>query len=355
MFNLERIEKQINDERKTVDYDTREFTIEIWVQKYETGLEADKNEIYVPEYQREFVWDDEKQSKFIESLILGLPIPILFLAENSDGRLEIVDGSQRIRTLAAFLNNKIKLTDLQKLSYLNNLCFKDLDATRQRKFRNIAVRTIVLSEDTTDTVKNDMFERINRGSELLTRMESRKGIYWGQFSDFIFKVCGENEDFKKVAPVHESWIKRQEHEELILRFFALVDLYPNYPDYQGIARTLDNYFIKKNNTFSDKEANDKTLIFTNMISFVEKHFKYGFSKNSYQQVSRVYFEAISVGIALALKQRPNLKISENKINSIINDSTFNNMISGKYKTHTPDRLLQRINYMKDSLLENSYI
>ena len=95
------LESQINEQRKTVDFDTREFTIEILVDKYEKNINKDQNELYVPDYQREFVWDDERQSKFIESLLLGLPIPLIFVAEGSDGRLEIVDGSQRIRTLAA--------------------------------------------------------------------------------------------------------------------------------------------------------------------------------------------------------------------------------------------------------------
>ena len=66
-------------------------------------IDTGNNELFVPDYQREFVWDEERQSKLIESIILGLPIPLIFLTENNDGRLEIIDGSQRIRTLSAFL------------------------------------------------------------------------------------------------------------------------------------------------------------------------------------------------------------------------------------------------------------
>ena len=111
-----KIEQQIEAEKKLVSYDTREFTIEIMVNKYLDGLESDKNELYVPIYQREFVWDEERQSKFIESLILGLPIPLIFVAEDVEtGRLEIVDGSQRIRTLAAYLTNELTLCGLNNL------------------------------------------------------------------------------------------------------------------------------------------------------------------------------------------------------------------------------------------------
>ena len=104
--SVKEAEKQIELEMKNVDYDTREFTIEYIIDKYIKRIENDENEIYVPEYQREFVWRYYRQSRFIESLILGLPIPLIFVAEIPEtGRLEIVDGSQRIRTLASFINN----------------------------------------------------------------------------------------------------------------------------------------------------------------------------------------------------------------------------------------------------------
>ena len=75
------IEEQIEQEKKSVSFDMRELTIEIYVSKYMQDLEKDDNELYVPEYQREFVWDDKHQSRYIESLLLGLPVPFIFAAE----------------------------------------------------------------------------------------------------------------------------------------------------------------------------------------------------------------------------------------------------------------------------------
>lgn len=86
--NVEAAEKQIYQEQRTVDYDTREFTIEIIVNKYQDGIDDDSNELFVPDYQREFVWNVERQSKFIESIVLGIPIPLIFVAEDAEGRLE---------------------------------------------------------------------------------------------------------------------------------------------------------------------------------------------------------------------------------------------------------------------------
>ena len=185
------VEQQIKEQQKSVDYDTREFTIEILVDKYLRDVEIDNNEIFVPDYQREFTWDSSRQSKFIESIILDLPVPLMFFAENKNGRLEIVDGSQRIRTMAAFLRDELQICRLQKLTLLNGLRFSNLDVSRQRKIRNAPMRTIVLRDTTTEEVKSDIFERINRGSDPLYSMEKRKGIFKGLFNDFIYGECAK--------------------------------------------------------------------------------------------------------------------------------------------------------------------
>ena len=136
---LEKLEQEIEQQQRNVSFDTKEYTIEIIVQKYLKDLDKEQNEFFVPEYQREFVWDTIRQSRFIESLMIGLPILYIFLAETSKGRYEIVDGSQRIRTLAAYLNDELVIKGLEKIEDLNKLKFSDLDISRQRKFKNISL------------------------------------------------------------------------------------------------------------------------------------------------------------------------------------------------------------------------
>jgi uncharacterized protein with ParB-like and HNH nuclease domain len=103
-------EEQIQKERQVVDYDTREPIVEILVSRfrrpeYDEDLEDEEKDIYIPTYQRQFIWSEERQSKFIESVLLGLPMPFMFMADMKDGTWEVVDGSQRIQTLNSFLNN----------------------------------------------------------------------------------------------------------------------------------------------------------------------------------------------------------------------------------------------------------
>ena len=130
-------EAQIEEHRKVVDYNIIEYPIEVIVGKYLGGSDEDgekltKPEFYVPDYQREHTWDEKRKSKFIESVLIGLPIPFLFLAEVEDeeGRLEIVDGSQRIRTLVEFVSGKLVLNDLEKLPLLNGFTFDQLPLVR---------------------------------------------------------------------------------------------------------------------------------------------------------------------------------------------------------------------------------
>ncbi len=157
-------EQQIFANQQKVIYDTYEFTIETIVNKYKLIENADDddqsgiNEIYVlSDYQQKSAWDKEEQSKFIESVILGFPIPVISLVENIDTkRLEIANGAKRIITLSAFLNNELQLSKLDVLSHLEGCYFKDLTVQRQRKFKKTTIRTTVFYQKNTDKIQKTM-------------------------------------------------------------------------------------------------------------------------------------------------------------------------------------------------------
>lgn len=346
------IEDQIESLKKEVSFDTRDFLIEAIVQKYNKNLENGKNEIFVPDYQRDFVWDQERQSKMIESIILGLPIPSIFVAEDIDGRFEIVDGSQRIRTLSAFINEELTLTNLNKITSLNGKNFSGLDESRKRKFSNTAINMIVLSEKTSPEMRNDLFERINKGSDILRSMEARKGIYPGQFTDFIYNECSKNSTFREMIHLSSSVRDRQEYEELILRFFAISEKYPQYSVFQkNVGNALDEYLKEKNSNFNEETKNEMFFNFKKMVNFVKKNFTYGFSKSMGKDTSRIFFEAISVGVHLALQEKPKLLLKK-KVNAeiLLGNRNFKDSILGKYKTHASTTLKSRVNFIKDSIL-----
>ena len=351
------IEQEIENQQRNVSYDTKEYTIEIIVNKYKEKLDSDENEFFVPEYQREFVWDEKRQSRFIESLMIGLPIPYIFLAETKSGRYEIVDGSQRIRTLAAYLNDELILKGLDKIPSLNTLCFSKLDLSRQRKFKNISMKMIVLSERTTDETKSDIFERINRGSDLLKNMEYRKGVYQGLFNDFLSELA-KNELFMQLTPIAKWLENRQEREELLLRFFAFSKKYPKFSDSDGIAKQLDEYMKEQNDIFAHDDGADAKKImqdeFNMTMQFVKEYYPHGFTKHkNLTQVARPYFEALAVGTNLALRENKNLSVNKTQVEKLLEDDTFIKSVSGRYQTHKAKSIKARIDYVKDGLLKNA--
>ena len=234
---LELIDTQLRESQTNIAYDTKEYVVEVMVSRFE------KEFFYIPEYQREFVWDKAKQSKFIESVIMGLPIPFLFGVQNADGRTEILDGAQRINTLYDFCKNELTLIKLERLDLLNNLTFDMLPTSQQRKFLDRSTRMVILPETVSKQSRLDMFERINTGSEALKNSEIRKGSFSGPFYDFIGELA-KNQKFNQLCPVSVKNIKRGEREELILRFFAYSEGYLNFK--HSVFKFLDDFLIKMN-------------------------------------------------------------------------------------------------------------
>jgi hypothetical protein len=133
-------ENQIVELSKRIEFYLTEYSVELLAGKMSRG------EFVVPSYQREFTWEDERKSRFIESMIIGLPIPFLFFWEMPNGNLEIVDGSQRLRSIQEFILGDFRLGELEGLTLLSGFKFSDLPESRQRKINNRSIRGIVLSE-----------------------------------------------------------------------------------------------------------------------------------------------------------------------------------------------------------------
>lgn len=341
MKTEQEIEEQIREKQQIIDYDVKEYPVEIIVKKYLDNASTDENEIFIPAYQRAFVWEEVRQAKFIESVLLGLPIPYIFTAENEDGRLEVIDGSQRIRTLTNFLNDNLVLKDLEILSHCNDMKFSLFPVSRQRKINNASLRMIVLSEKSDADARFMLFERINSGSVLLQAMEKRKGSYKGAFTDFIYE-CSQNPLFIELTSFTPKTLKRGEPQELILRFFAYSE---NLSNYNGYVNVFLDLFTKEKNESFDKGKLE--LNFNSMLKYVKANFKHGFIKGeNHTSTPRVRFEAIAVGVNLALRINPNPKT---KVSDWLDTPAFLGHVTGS-STNTPVRLKARIKYVRDQVL-----
>ena len=328
--------KQIKNLQAEVKYDTRDFVVGYIVEQFRIDY------FYIPHYQREYIWRDHHRRRFIESVLLGLPIPMMFVAEiEDDGRLEVVDGAQRIQTLESFMNNDLKLDKLDILTKLNGFRFEDLPKDQQNKFRNKAMRIVVLDPSTSVETRKEIFRRVNISGEKARSSEVRRGAFEGPFMKFI-ETCANDPLFQRLCPVTESYKKRREPQELVLRFFAYSDRYKTFR--HDVGKFLDTYVQDHQKKFEKARMKRE---FQQMLKFVDQHFPYGMAKQEgWKTTPRVRFEAIAVGVNLAIRSEPDL--CPPKVNWL--DSEEFKIHTTSHATNSRPKLRGRVEYVRDQLL-----
>lgn len=187
------LQRQLNEQKRKVDFNTYDMSLKELVSMISDGI------INIsPDYQRKFRWGDDRQSQLIESLFLGIPVPSLFMATNSDGTWEVIDGVQRLSTVVNFISDMdtpertkigkatpLTLIELSKLTNFVGKKFKDLSLSLQREFLLKPIKVITLSDKSDKLVRFDLFERLNTGGVKLTDQEIRNCIFKGDFINFI--------------------------------------------------------------------------------------------------------------------------------------------------------------------------
>ncbi len=338
-------EQQISEQTKRIDYYLTEYSLELLATKMRDG------EFEVPEYQREYTWEEERKWRFIESILMNLPIPFLFFWENPEsGKLEIVDGSQRLRTIQEFIFGDLVLGELDKLPLVSGFAFKDLPESRQRKFKNRSIRGIVLNEHADDQARFDLFERINTGSKVANKAEIRRGALRGPFLDLVIELA-KDAKFVELTPVSEKQLKEREREELVTRFFAYGDGLDDYSD--EVSPFLFSYARKMNQAMTDTPAmiDQYRQRFMTTVAFIEAAFPFGFKRSATGRASpRARFESIAVGTYLALQANPALTPQPEKVKTWIQAKEFSEA-TGSDGANAIGRLQRRMHYVRDHLLE----
>ena len=187
-------------------------------------LVEDRKELIIdPDFQRGNVWAKKQGAELVESILMGIPIPVMYLFEMRDGNKQIVDGRQRITAILAFLNNKLILRDLKILTDYNNCRFSDLDAKMQGIFEDSQMYFYIIQPPTPERVKYDIFDRVNRGGTRLTNQEMRNALYRGKATRLISELS-KSEEFLK-ATGHGISSKHQKDNYVVLRSISFYLLY----------------------------------------------------------------------------------------------------------------------------------
>jgi uncharacterized protein with ParB-like and HNH nuclease domain len=259
---------------------------------------VDKGKILLIEvpYQREYVWDDAKASRLMESLLLNVPIPVCYFGENDDGTWEVIDGLQRIQSIVRFLRNQFSLRGLSVLIELNGKKFNELPARDQRRIESRTLRFVVITEESHPDIKFDVFERLNTGAVKLHPQELRNCIYRGSLNEGLHALAKEDAFRSAIGRSRDS---RMRDEELILRFFSL---YGNLPGYKPPVTQFLNEYMRENRTNSPNE--DVQKVFLETMTVVNAIFK-GRAFRTIQDgqessnLNRALFDAVSLSFAYA--------------------------------------------------------
>lgn len=358
---IDAAERQIIDYSKTVKFTVTEYSFEFIVHKLNT------ERYYVPEYQRELIWTPTKKSKFIESVLMGLPIPFVFFWQDADGHMEIVDGSQRLRTIRDFMADKFALRDLETIPALNGFRFTDLPGSRQLKFGEIPIRVIILDNTTDAVTRTEMFARINTGGTTANDAEIRRGSLPGPFMKLVIELSTDPK-FVELTPISAQLVDKREREELVTRFFAYLNTFdPDLNDGQGDIATYREeprrfffQFVKDMNERIEQEAADgdasSTLDemrkdFANALSFIEAVSPNGFTKSETgNQVPRVRFESIAVGAALALRADPTVRNRVEDLTPLLDSDAFQEATKSD-AANVKSKLLNRLKLTRNWLLD----
>jgi hypothetical protein len=240
--HIEEIQEELNDNYSNDDlYNINSWGADLSFRELITMYEED--ELLKPELQRYYVWEKPEASRFIESILLGLPVPSIFLANTLDDKKLIIDGYQRIMTVFDFVKEGLwrkdrkvfRLSNTNKINEkFRNKSFKELDEKDQRKIKSTTIHAIMFEQkapNDNDTSLYQVFERINTGGRALMPQEIRNCVNQGQFNSLLFEL-NDNPNWREL--------------------FGKLDIDPRMRDMEFILRflALDTKFIKENESSS---------------------------------------------------------------------------------------------------------
>jgi len=255
------------------------------------------NDILIPPFQREFIWNIKQSSRFIESLLLGLPVPGIFLSKDEDTKkLLVIDGQQRLRTLQyfyegifAFTGKEFSLINVQK--NLKGKTYKSLEEVEKRQLDDSIIHATIIKQDkpsNDNTSVYHIFERLNTSGTPLTHQEIRATIYLGEFNNLLENL-NKNDNWRNL---YGKISNRRRDQEFILRFFAL---FYNRKAYAPPMRLFLNDFMQKNRHLKLIDADKLTQLFTKTVKAINQYI----DKKAFRPVSSfnaAVFDAVIVGI-----------------------------------------------------------
>ena len=306
-------------------------------------------------FQRNFIWKVDRASQLIESVIMNVPIPPLYFAEEESGRWLVIDGLQRLNTIQQFFQNEYALKGLEIIKELEGLKYKDLPPKAKDLLKDGLMRINVIKKDSHEDIKYDIFMRLNKGSVTLNYQELRNCLYRGKLNDQVKKFVTENKDFQKILKLKKAH-ERYLDVEFVMRVFALQEKIEknnegNYiiKDYNGRMVNFINDFMKRSSKLSEEDAKKLVEEYEKTISKIVVVFGV---QNAFKDITAKtlrFNKSIGEFVSISFKDRDIELLKDNKkkivglLNKLLNDDE-NFKLSISQRTSDTDIVNYRLNH-----------
>ncbi len=188
--------------------------------------DSPKRVILDSDFQREDVWSPEGKAELVESVLMGLPLPIFYFSQDKYGNLIVVDGRQRLTALFSYMNDDYKLKNLKILPDVNDRKFSELSPVQKARIEDFQIQAHVIMPPTPDRIKFDIFDRVNRGGMRLNKQEMRNALYQGAATRLL-KTLSESDSFKEATGKAFVREKRMKDKYILTRYITFY-LYRNH-------------------------------------------------------------------------------------------------------------------------------
>lgn len=322
------------------------------------GSIFDSNSL-TPDYQRNQVWDDTKKSRLIESFIMNVPIPPVFLYESEYAKYEVMDGLQRISTILSFYKDSFALENLEIWPELNSFKYSELPSEIRSEIDRRYLSAIILLKESSSTVEKEyelkrfVFSRLNTGGLELSDQEVRNALHTSKFNEMIKDVALNNSYLKAMFPFTDKEVDRMENYELVLRFFTYLSA-TELKISKAQAKMLDDFSYKAID-FSSEFIEELKTLFKETISIVNRVFgDVAFLKEKNKGSTKMLFDTLMICIAhiiikeeFSKTQLKSLDLTEKKFDWII-QSEDQDLFNGKFTS--TKWVNDRIEFIKNKII-----
>lgn len=328
------------------------------------NMYRDREIIISPEYQRAFRWDEQRQSDFIESILLGIPFPSIFVATNPDGKWELIDGLQRVSTVLSFFDelkdengnpypkNGLKLVEGSMLKGLKGITIDTLPLEYKLQIKRTPCRVEIILKESEFKMRYELFKRLNTGGEGLSRQEIRNCIFRGldsRYSEFVAELS-QNSIFREIVNISISNEEKMYYEELVLRYLTLKNKGTRYSQ-ANIQDYMDDYLESQCKEFDDAQIQADKELFFDIMKLLKNLKEQNIFKLGKRYFTTSMYDAIMLSLSESTVELKKLDIDQlsKNIEILKGNDDFNKYVGSA--SSNPTSITNKVKIAKKVLLD----